>query len=195
VTAGLRAGVLLDRDGVLNVRPSEHRYVESVDAFEWLPGACAALGVLSRAGYPLAVVSNQRGVARGLVTWSTLHAVEARIQTDLAPFGAEVKGFYYCPHEADEGCGCRKPRPGLLLEAAGELQLDLSGSTMIGDSEDDVQAGRAAGCYTILVGSTGSPTASDLVVPDLGSAARAIIERSGAGATSELGDDRTRLFD
>jgi D-glycero-D-manno-heptose 1,7-bisphosphate phosphatase len=192
---GLRAGVLLDRDGVLNVRPPNHRYVESVDAFEWLSGARAALGVLSRAGYPLAVVSNQRGIARGLVTWSTLRAIEARIQDDLAPFGAQVTGFYYCPHERDEGCGCRKPRPGLLLQAAGELQLNLALSTMIGDSEDDVKAGRAAGCYTILVGSTGSATAPDLVAPDLGSAARAIIARSGAAAPSELGDERTRLRD
>jgi D-glycero-D-manno-heptose 1,7-bisphosphate phosphatase len=193
--AGLRPGVLLDRDGVLNVRPPKHRYVESVDAFEWLPGARAALGVLFRAGYPLAVVSNQRGVARGLVTWSTLRAVEALIQANLAPFGAQVAGFYYCPHERDEGCDCRKPRPGLLLEAADELQLDLALSTMVGDSEEDVKAGRAAGCYTILVGSTESATAPDLVAPDLGSAARAIIERSGAGARSELGHERTRLLD
>jgi D-glycero-D-manno-heptose 1,7-bisphosphate phosphatase len=193
--AGLRAGVLLDRDGVLNVRPPEHRYVESVDAFEWLPGACAALGILSRAGYKLAVVSNQRGVARGLVTWSTLRAVEARIQADLAPFGAQVAGFYYCPHERDEGCDCRKPRPGLLLEAAHELQLDLGLSTMIGDSEDDVKAGRAAGCYTILIGSTPSAATPDLVAPDLGSAARAVIERSGARAPSELGDEPARLLD
>jgi D-glycero-D-manno-heptose 1,7-bisphosphate phosphatase len=193
--AGLRAGVLLDRDGVLNVRPPKHRYVESVEAFEWLPGARAALGVLARAGYPLAVVSNQRGVARRLVTWSTLRAVEARIQSDLAPFGGQVTGFYYCPHERDEGCDCRKPRPGLLLKAAHELQLDLAISTMVGDSEDDVKAGRAAGCYTILVGSTGSAAAPDLVAPDLGSAARAIIERSGAAAPSELGDERSALRD
>jgi D-glycero-D-manno-heptose 1,7-bisphosphate phosphatase len=195
VIAGLRAGVLLDRDGVLNVRPPKHRYVESVDAFEWLPGARAALGVLCRAGYPLAVVSNQRGLARGLVTWPTLSAVEARIQADLAPFGAQVAGFYYCPHERDEGCSCRKPRPGLLLEAAGELQLDLGLSTMIGDSEDDVKAGRAAGCYTILVGFTRSATAPDLVAPDLASAARAILERSGASAPSELRDERPGLLD
>jgi histidinol-phosphate phosphatase family protein len=193
--AGLRAGVLLDRDGVLNVRPPEHRYVESVDDFEWLPAARAALGLLCRAGYPLAVVSNQRGITRGLVTWSTLRAVEARIQADLAPFGAQVTGFYYCPHEPDEGCGCRKPRPGLLLEAAGDLELDLGVSTMIGDSEEDVQAGRAAGCYTILVGSTESARAPDLVAPDLGSAARAILERNGVRARSELGDDRAGLLD
>jgi D-glycero-D-manno-heptose 1,7-bisphosphate phosphatase len=193
--AGLRAGVLLDRDGVLNARPPEHRYVESVDAFKWLPSARAALGVLSRAGYPLAVVSNQRGIARGLVTWSTLRAVEARIQADLTPFGAQIAGFYYCPHRRDEGCACRKPRPGLLLEAADELRLDLALSTMIGDSEDDVQAGRAAGCYTILVGSTGSATAPDLVAHDLGSAARAILERSGGGASLELGDEYTGLLD
>jgi D-glycero-D-manno-heptose 1,7-bisphosphate phosphatase len=193
--AGLRAGVLLDRDGVLNVRPPKHRYVESVDAFEWVPGARAALRLLSRAGYPLAVVSNQRGVARGLVTWSTLRAVEARIQADLVPLGAQVAGFYYCPHERDEGCECRKPRPGLLLEAARELQLDLDLSTMIGDSEDDVKAGRAAGCYTILVGSLGSTTAPDLVAADLASAARAILERSAAAADSELGDERAGLFD
>jgi D-glycero-D-manno-heptose 1,7-bisphosphate phosphatase len=193
--AGLRAGVLLDRDGVLNVRPPKHRYVKSVDAFEWLPGARAALGVLSRAGYPLAVVSNQRGIARGLVTWSTLRAMEARMQADLAPSGAQIAGFYYCPHERDEGCECRKPRPGLLLEAARELQLDLDLSTMIGDSEDDVKAGREAGCYTILVGSMGSTTAPDLVAADLASAARAILERSGAATDSEVGDEPAGRFD
>jgi D-glycero-D-manno-heptose 1,7-bisphosphate phosphatase len=193
--AGLRAGVLLDRDGVLNVRPPEHRYVESVDAFEWLPAARAALGVLSRAGYPLAVVSNQRGVARGSVTWSTLRAVEARIQADLAPFGAHIASFYYCPHERDDGCDCRKPRPGLLLEAARELRLDLALTTMIGDSEDDVKAGRAAGCYTILIGSMESAAAPDLVAPDLGSAARAILERSSAAARSELGDEGVGLLE
>ena len=164
--------MFLDRDGVLNARPPEHEYVTSVDQFDWLPGAREAVVRLKRAGWRIAVVSNQRGVARGLVSPETLTEIEERIQADLGP-DAALDGFFYCPHDLDEGCDCRKPRPGLIVRASAELEVEPGGSWMIGDDESDVAAGRAAGCSTILIAPEGDdPSAADLVEPDLAAAAR-----------------------
>jgi D-glycero-D-manno-heptose 1,7-bisphosphate phosphatase len=164
--------VFLDRDGVLNVRPPEHEYVTSVDQFAWLPGARDAVVELKRCGWKVAVVSNQRGVALGLVSPATLAEIEERIQRDLGP-DAAIDGFYYCPHDADEGCDCRKPRPGLIVRAASELGVRRKGSWMIGDDRSDAAAGRAAGCTTILLSSGGAgEDDADLVEPDLRSAIR-----------------------
>lgn len=164
--------MFLDRDGVLNARPPEHEYVTSVDQFAWLPGAREAVVQLKRAGWKVAVVSNQRGVARGFVSTETLAEIERRIQADLGREGA-IDGFYYCPHDLDAGCDCRKPQPGLITRAASELGVRLKGSWMIGDDETDVVAGRAAGCTTILLTSE-SPgrDVADLVEPNLLSATR-----------------------
>jgi len=106
---------------------------------------------LAKTSRPLVVVSNQRGVSRGLVSPSTLLAIETRIQEALAVHGCRVEAFRYCLHDIIDGCECRKPRPGLLLSAARDLHLDLVHSWMIGDSEADVEAGRSAGCRTILL--------------------------------------------
>jgi D-glycero-D-manno-heptose 1,7-bisphosphate phosphatase len=164
--------VFLDRDGVLNARPPEHEYVTSVDQFAWLPGAREAVVQLKRAGWKVAVVSNQRGVARGFVSTETLAEIEERMQADLGPEAA-LDGFFYCPHDLDECCDCRKPRPGLIVRAAAELGVEPGGSWMIGDDESDVAAGRAAGCSTILVAPDRDSTdAADLVEPDLAAAAR-----------------------
>jgi len=156
---------------VLNARPPEHEYVTSVDQFAWLPGAREAVVQLKRAGWRVAVVSNQRGVARGLVSPETLAEIERRIQADLGSEGA-IDGFYYCPHDADDGCDCRKPRPGLIARAAAELGVEPGESWMIGDEESDVAAGRAAGCSTILLSPDTPDTAADLVEPDLAATAR-----------------------
>lgn len=164
----------LDRDGVLNVRPAPHEYVCGLADFEWLPGAPAAIARLDRAGYLPIVVSNQRGVARGLVTHEVLLEIERRIQADLAAHGTRIHDFLYCPHDPSDGCDCRKPRPGLLLGAAARYGIELNESVMIGDSASDVEAGRAAGCYTILVGpdraEAGRETEPDAVAPDLAAA-------------------------
>jgi D-glycero-D-manno-heptose 1,7-bisphosphate phosphatase len=165
--------VFLDRDGVLNLRPPEHEYVTSVDQFAWLPGAREAVVELKRCGWKVAVVSNQRGVALGLVSSGTLAEIERRIQRDLAP-DAAIDGFFYCRHGLDEGCDCRKPRPGLIVHAAAELGVEPERSWMIGDEESDVAAGRAAGCSTILLSPAAPGTAADLVEPDLAAAARSL---------------------
>jgi len=172
--------VFLDRDGTLNVRPAEHEYVRSVDDFHWLPGAVEGLARLQRAGYLLALVSNQQGVARGVVSTSTLRDIEARIQEDLSGVGCQIGAFRYCVHAAEDRCSCRKPEPGMLCELARELDLDLSRSWMVGDAESDVEAGRAAGCRTALLGGTSGR--ADIVAGSLEEASRLIAGRRSAAA-------------
>jgi D-glycero-D-manno-heptose 1,7-bisphosphate phosphatase len=169
----------LDRDGTLNVRPSEHAYVTSVADFAWVPGAATGAARLASAGYVLAIASNQRGVARGLVDTTTLRAVEGVIQRTLAQHGCAIEAFRYCVHGEGANCGCRKPRPGMILRLARELDLDLRHSWMIGDSESDVLAGQAAGCRAALVGTTPKLCEPDLVAESL-DAASALIVREDA---------------
>jgi D-glycero-D-manno-heptose 1,7-bisphosphate phosphatase len=171
VSGEARRAVFLDRDGVLNRRPPEHSYLTSARQFEWLPGAREAVVGLKAAGWKVAVVSNQRGVARGLVSTGVLTQIEQQIQRQLGS-AAAIDGFYYCLHDLDAGCDCRKPQPGLILRAATELGVDRSASWMIGDDESDVAAGRAAGCKTILIAPGGERGGADLVEPDLLSATR-----------------------
>ncbi len=150
-----RRAVFLDKDGTLvenvpyNVDPERIRL---------MPGALEGVAALHASGYRLIVVSNQSGVARGYFREEALRPVEARLRELLAGAGAQLDGFYYCPH-AEEGvvapfkiaCGCRKPLPGLLERAALDHGINLEASWMIGDILDDVEAGRRAGCRTILI--------------------------------------------
>ena len=131
----LSRAAFLDRDGTINARPAEHQYVTRAEDLRLLPGAIEGMARLAGCGYTLVVASNQRGMARGLLTERVLDEIEAVIEAALEPHGAVIAGFYYCPHQADDpGCDCRKPKPGMLLRAARELGLDLEESWMIGDS-------------------------------------------------------------
>lgn len=170
--------MFLDRDGTLNVPAAPHAYVASAEEFEWLPGAVDAVRRLGDAGYAVVVVSNQRGVARGLVPTRELERINQLMRDDLARVGARVDAVLYCPHDLDDECDCRKPAPGLLVRAAAELELDLGASTMIGDAETDIEAGRAAGCMTIRIDAAGSDTTADLVAADLDAAVDLLL---GAG--------------
>ena len=163
----LRPAAFLDRDGVLNERPADHDYVRAIEALVLLPGAADAVRRLAAAGYVPVAVSNQRGVARGLVTWETLRAIEEVLTREI---GGRI-AFYYCPHDDADACDCRKPAPGLILRAAAELGLDLGRSVMIGDAESDVEAGRAAGTRTIRIAPPGTVTSADATAPDLAAAA------------------------
>jgi D-glycero-D-manno-heptose 1,7-bisphosphate phosphatase len=169
----IRRAAFVDRDGTINVQPPEHKYVTSLDEFTWLPGAVAGLARLAQQGFALVVVSNQRGVARGLVTRELLRQIEEVIQDELARHGCRVEAFRYCFHDEWEACDCRKPRPGMLLEAARELELDLKRSWMIGDSVSDIAAGRAVGCRTASVNPARSDDA-DVVAGSLEQAAALI---------------------
>jgi len=168
--------VFMDRDGVINRNRDD--YVKSVDEFEFLPGALEGLARLRQAGVKVVVVSNQAGVGRGLIPRDELERITAAMLSGVERHGGEITGVYYCVHRKDEGCGCRKPEPGLLLKARGELGLDTACSYFIGDAESDICAGNRAGCRTILV-LTGKSSARDVdhwevrpdhVAPDLPSA-------------------------
>ena len=145
--------VFLDRDGVINVKPPEGEYVESWDDFEWLPGALDAVGRLRAAGLRVVVVTNQRGVALGRMSAASVEDIHAR----MIDAGLEVDRVYYCPHHSGE-CDCRKPRPGMLERAAREVPgVSLGRSAaMVGDSESDMEAGRAVGAVLVKVGDASS---------------------------------------
>lgn len=151
----MKPSVFLDRDGVI-VR--EIGFITRVDQVELLPGAAEGMAALRKAGFALVVATNQSAIARGLLTEATLKDIHAEIAHRLKAAHPEAAwdALYRCPHHPTEGpapqvCECRKPKPGMLLQAAADLGLDLARSWMVGDSERDVGAGRAAGCRTIAL--------------------------------------------
>ncbi|HEY8520959.1 MAG TPA: HAD family hydrolase [Gammaproteobacteria bacterium] len=153
--AALRPAVFFDKDGTLI---EDVPYNVAVDRVRLAPGAERALPALARAGFALVVVSNQSGVARGFFAEADVRAVGRRLAALFAELGARLDGFYWCPHHPEGAvpryrreCACRKPRPGLLLRAAGDLGLDLRASWLVGDILDDIEAGRRAGCRTVLL--------------------------------------------
>jgi len=141
--------ILLDRDGVINF--DSPAFIKSPEEWRPIPGALDAIATLKRAGFSVAVCSNQSGVARGLLSLATLEAIHDRLRDALADRGVELDGIIYCPHHPDEHCRCRKPAPGMLLDMMARLDANPGESVVIGDSLRDIQAGRAAGCRTILV--------------------------------------------
>jgi D-glycero-D-manno-heptose 1,7-bisphosphate phosphatase len=143
------SAVFLDRDGVLNENRSEH--VKTWREFRFLPGAPEAVARLSRAGIRVFVVTNQAVINRGLVSRKSIDSLNKRMLRELRRRGATVEALAYCPHRPDEGCACRKPRAGLLLELAERHVVDLSAAAMIGDALTDIEAGQTAGCRTVLV--------------------------------------------
>jgi D-glycero-D-manno-heptose 1,7-bisphosphate phosphatase len=155
-TRNIRPAAFLDRDGVINRKAPEGDYIKSPRELELLPGVAEAIAQLNRSGWPVVVITNQRGVARGLMTGADVDEVHQALQTRLGEVGASIEGFFVCPHHRDS-CDCRKPKPGLLLRAAEELGLELGRSWMIGDRESDVQAGLAAGCRTIRLEGNAPP--------------------------------------
>jgi D-glycero-D-manno-heptose 1,7-bisphosphate phosphatase len=143
--------LILDRDGVLNKKPPRAEYVRTWDEFAWLPGAKDALRLLKEAGYRVIVVSNQAGVARGAMTENDLLLIHERMNAEVREAGGQIETIYYCPHDWEEGCECRKPKPGMLFQAQREFNLDLSRTLFIGDDERDGQAADAAECLSALV--------------------------------------------
>ena len=158
--------VILDRDGVLNRKPPRAQYVTSPAEWEWLPGAPEALALLRRSGHRVALVSNQAGIARGAMTEADLQAVHAAMRADVERAGGQIDAIYFCPHGWDDGCECRKPRPGMLFQAQRDLDLDLSRTLFIGDDDRDGEAAAAAGCRFAQV--TGTTSLLDLVEPLVG---------------------------
>lgn len=177
--ASLRPAAFLDRDGVLNVAPLRGDSPvppASADEVELLPGVVAACRSLRDAGVALVVVTNQPDIARGATTAASVKAINAAVTAALG-----VERVVVCPHDDADGCACRKPRPGMLLEAAAELGLDLTRSTMVGDRWRDIDAGRAAGVATVFIDHgyrERKPQAPDVVVGALLDAVPFIVQRA-----------------
>lgn len=154
--------VFLDRDGVLNRKQPPSTYVTTPDELEVLPGVGAAVRRLNEANYLCIVVTNQRGIGRGLMTASDLEAVHAKLIAELAADGAALDGIRHCPHDhlntseidgnGAEPCRCRKPAPGMILDAMSDHGIDRSGSILIGDSQSDIEAASSAGIGAIYIG-------------------------------------------
>jgi len=145
----VQKAVFLDRDGVIN--QNQRDYVKSWDEFEFLPGALAALRRLASTRYAIVVVSNQSAINRGLVSWAEVNAINDRMLREIEEAGGRIDAVYICPHRPDEECDCRKPKPGLLYQAASELDIDLASSYLVGDALSDMEAALAAGCTPFLV--------------------------------------------
>jgi D-glycero-D-manno-heptose 1,7-bisphosphate phosphatase len=170
--------VFLDRDGVINRRPPEGQYVTRWEEMQILPGVPEAIALLTQARFCVLTVSNQRCVAKGLLTAAELESIHKRMCQGLAALGAEITEVYYCPHELEPPCGCRKPSPGMLLTAARAHEIDLSASWMIGDSDIDVEAGRHAGCRTVRIVTADEvpKEGADLLAPSLLGAVEQMME-------------------
>lgn len=142
--------VFLDRDGTINV---EKTYLYRVEDWEWVPGAKEAIRKFKQSGYRVVVVSNQAGIARGMYEPSDVDLLHRFVQQELACIGTTIDAFYCCPHHPDfsGNCPCRKPAPGMLTQAALDLNLDIARSWMVGDKFIDVQAGHAAGVQSVMV--------------------------------------------
>jgi len=150
--------IFLDRDGTLNPDPG---YIKSPDQFELFPGVAEALGRLKRAGARLILVTNQSGIARGLLSRQNLEAIHRKLAHLLGQAGVTLDGIYFCPHHPDDGCGCRKPNPGMIDQAVRELGVDLKRSYVIGDHLRDIELAKRVGARSVLV-STGVTRSQEL---------------------------------
>jgi len=181
----LRRAAFLDRDGVVN---RDIGYLHRWEEFEFLPGVLAAMRRLHQAGYALVIVTNQSGIARGYYTEADYQALTAKLREALHAAGCPVAGIYHCPHHPSGKvaalaieCDCRKPQPGMLLQAARELHISLADSIIVGDKLADAQAGRAAEVgqvYLVRSGQSleaGAEAAADGVFDDLAACVDAVL--------------------
>ena len=167
--------IFLDRDGTINKYIG---FLRKEEEFELLPGVAEAIKKINQSGYLAIVVTNQPVIARGEVTFSELENIHNKMETLLGKEGAFLDGIYFCPHHPHSGydgevkelkidCSCRKPKPGMLLKAAEDLNIDLNQSYMVGDSENDIKAGKAAGCKNVLLNTECEYYGQDICVASL----------------------------
>ncbi|WP_243371997.1 D-glycero-beta-D-manno-heptose 1,7-bisphosphate 7-phosphatase [Geotalea sp. SG265] len=190
-----KRAVFLDRDGTINV---EKEYLYRIHDCRLIPNAAEAVRLLNDAGFLVVVVTNQSGIGRGYYDELQLEALHRHMEQELTRAGARIDAWYFCPHHPDHGtgdyrreCACRKPLPGMLLQAAADLSIDLAASFMIGDKMADVEAGRAAGCRSLLV-RTGYGSSEEQFLPpdvavfdDLWAAGQAIVSGDGTRAGND----------
>lgn len=155
--------VILDRDGTINRASDE--FVKSPDEWHPLPGALEAISRLNHAGFHVVLATNQSGLGRGLFDMAALNAVHGHMLKNLAAAGGRIDAIFYCPHAPDEGCACRKPAPGLLMQIQERYGIDLAGVPYVGDSLHDMEAAQAAGCAPHLVLTGRHPDMHNQVLP------------------------------
>ncbi len=143
----MKPAAFFDRDGVLNV---DHGYVFKPEQWEWTPGAREAIRWCNEHDFAVVVVSNQSGIGRGFYAEEDVRALHEFVKQDLMATGASIDAFYHCPHHPDAGCQCRKPLPGMLLQAIREIRIDASRSFLVGDKPTDLAAAEAAGVRGVL---------------------------------------------
>jgi D-glycero-D-manno-heptose 1,7-bisphosphate phosphatase len=173
----MNKAVFLDRDGVINRKAREGEYVTRWEEIEILPGVADAIALLNRARFKVIVVTNQRCIAKGIATAREVETLHQRLCNELAAHGATIDDIYYCPHEAQPPCLCRKPAPGMILNAARDHGIALERSWMIGDSESDMATGKRAGCRTVGLRNDKAPTLdADLISDSLLDAVHKILQ-------------------
>lgn len=159
--------LFLDRDGVLN-RKIENGYVLDPSMLEILPGVPQAVAVLGRRFGSIVVVTNQRGVGRGLMTLNDLALIHCRLLEEIRRHGGRIDAIFVCPHDLQDGCDCRKPKVGLALRAKAQIPaIEFARSVLVGDSDTDIAMGKALGMFTVRIGPSARGTADEMLFPDL----------------------------
>jgi D-glycero-D-manno-heptose 1,7-bisphosphate phosphatase len=146
-----RKVIFLDRDGVINKKALKADYVKNWEEFEFLPESIEAIRLLAKNGYEIFIITNQAGIARKLMSEEDLNVIHENMKHELSKHNISISGIYHCPHGWDDGCECRKPKPGMFYQAAREHHVNLKKALFIGDDERDLQAGNAAGIKSVLV--------------------------------------------
>jgi D-glycero-D-manno-heptose 1,7-bisphosphate phosphatase len=186
--------VFADRDGVINKdRPD---YVKSWSDFEFLPGSLDALKLLTLNGYQIILITNQSVINRRMVTEAALQEIHEKMTEAVVDHGGSIEAIYYCPHAPEDGCNCRKPKPGLIYRARADYGLALSRTCMIGDSLNDIGCARRAGCGRVILVRTGhgkeaerlcreGDVKADHVADDLMAAAKWLLDESSKVKANE----------
>ena len=146
--------IFLDRDGVINYDSPD--YIKSWEEYRFLPGSLEALAALTAAGHALILITNQSIIGRGMVPLQVLEDMHQRMRQAVAEAGGRIFDIFYCPHRPEEACDCRKPAPGMIVQAASQHHIDPAAAIMIGDNAKDIACGRNAGCGVTILVRTGS---------------------------------------
>jgi D-glycero-D-manno-heptose 1,7-bisphosphate phosphatase len=186
-----RPAVFLDRDGVIIENRDD--YVKAWDEVRFLPGALPALRRLGTAPHAVVIVTNQSAVGRGIVSLEDVAEINRRLIAEIEAQGGRVDACYLCPHRPDDACGCRKPAPGMLVQARDQLGLSLDRSYLVGDAATDIQAARAAGVRGLLVLTGRGPAAvGQLELETEGAVGCPVLSDLPAALDHILGAERTR---
>jgi len=156
--------VFLDRDGVINYDSPD--YIKSWEEFRFLPGSLAAIRRLTRHGFTIIVITNQSAIARNMITPDGLETIHRNMKTAVASHGGRITDIFFCPHLPEDGCDCRKPRPGMIQNALKHYDIDLSRAYMVGDSAKDIQCARNAACGGAVLVRTGNGMKTERALKD-----------------------------